>query len=243
MALIIAHRGASGYAPENTIPAFEKALEMGAEGIELDVHMTADGEIVVIHDHTIDRTSDGKGTIRDLTLEDMRRFDFGSWFSEEYKGTTIPTLKDVLEILKDWDGLLNIEIKSGPILYQGLEEKLVHMVKEYDFVDKVIFSSFNHYSLRDIKTIDPSMKIGLLYWEGLVEPHIYAQRLGAEALHPHYNNIIPEVVEGCKKSEIMLNPYTIDDEQEMARIMKAGVDGLITDYPDRALKVKENLNI
>jgi glycerophosphoryl diester phosphodiesterase len=126
MALIMAHRGASGYAPENTMAAFEKALEMGTEGIELDVHMTADGEIVVIHDHTVDRTSDGKGMVGALTLEEIREFDFGSWFDPKFKGQSIPTLRDVFELLEDWEGLLNIEVKSGPIFYPGIEEKHVH---------------------------------------------------------------------------------------------------------------------
>ncbi|NLY61417.1 MAG: glycerophosphodiester phosphodiesterase [Clostridiales bacterium] len=242
MALVIAHRGASAYAPENTVPAFEKALELGTEGIELDVHMTADGEIVVIHDFSIDRTSNGKGMIKDFTLDDIKKFDFGSWFGPEYKGVSIPTLSEVLQLLRDWDGLLNIEVKSGPIFYKGIEEKLIDMVKAYDFSERVIFSSFNHYSLRDIKTIDPSMKIGLLYMAGLVEPYNYAKSLGAEALHPYYYNIVPEVVEGCKKNGIKLNPFTINNKKEIEMIMKAGVDGIITDYPDRALEVKEKVN-
>lgn len=155
----------------------------------------------------------------------------------------MPTLEEVLQLLKGWDGLLNIEVKSGYIFYPGIEEKLVHMVKEYNFQDNVIFSSFNHYSLRDIKAIDPSMRIGLLYADGLVEPYIYAKRLDAEALHPSYNNIIPELVEGCKKNGIKLNPYTIDDDGEIEMIMKAGVDGVITNYPDRALRIKERIKI
>ncbi len=243
MALVIAHRGASGYAPENTMPAFEKALEMGAEGIELDVHMTADEEIVVIHDHSIDRTSNGEGMVNGLSLRDIRKFDFGSWFNADYRGVTIPTLRDVFELLRDWDGLLNIEVKSGPNIYKGIEKKLVDMTKEYSFEDKVIFSSFNHYCLRDIKVIDSSMKIGLLYTAALVEPYIYAQHLGAEALHPYYRTITIELVEGCKKYGIKLNPYTIDDEREIEMIMRAGVDGVITDYPDRALRVREKLEI
>ena len=113
--------------------AFEKALEMGAEGIELDVHLTADGEIVVIHDHTIDRTSDGKGVVGALTLEEIRKYDFGAWFDPKFKGQRIPTLGEVFELLEDWDGLLNIEVKSGPILYPGIEEKLVDMVKSWNF--------------------------------------------------------------------------------------------------------------
>lgn len=242
MALVIAHRGASGYAPENTMPAFEKSLELGAEGIELDVHESKDGEIVVVHDHTIQRTSNGKGRVKDLTLDEIRKFDFGSWFDKSFKGVTIPTLRDVLELLRDWNGLLNIEIKSGPILYPGIEKKLIDMIKEYNFGDKVIFSSFNHYSLQDIKAIDSSMEIGLLYSGALVEPWNYAKTLGAEALHPSYHNIIPELVKGCKENGVKLNPYTVNDEKDMEKIIGAGVDGIITNYPDKALRVKEKIN-
>ncbi|HHZ13949.1 MAG: glycerophosphodiester phosphodiesterase [Caldicoprobacterales bacterium] len=242
MALIIAHRGASGYAPENTMAAFEKALEMGAEGIELDVHLTADGEIVVIHDHTIDRTSDGKGVVGALTLEEIRKYDFGAWFDPKFKGQRIPTLGEVFELLEDWDGLLNIEVKSGPILYPGIEEKLVDMVKSWNFRGRIIFSSFNHYSLRDIKALDPSMEIGLLYMAGLVEPWKYAKDLNAQALHPLYYNVVPELVAGCKENGIKLNPFTIDEEKEMEMIMRAGVDGIITDYPDRALNVRKRIS-
>lgn len=238
MSKIIAHRGASGHAPENTMPAFQMALDMGAEGIELDVHISKDGEVVVIHDHTIDRTSNGEGLVGELTLDDLRRFDYGSWYSTKFKGVQIPTLREVLELLRDWEGLLNIEIKSGAIVYEGIEQKVIDLIEEYDMLDRTIISSFDHYSLREIKAINPQIEIGLLYGAGLVEPWLYAQRIGAEALHPSYHNIIPELVEGCRKNDIRLNPYTIDREEDIERMISAGVDGIITDYPDRALKVR-----
>ncbi len=241
MSKIIAHRGASGYAPENTMPAFEMALEMNAEGIEIDVHTSKDGEVVVIHDPTINRTSNGEGLVGELTLEELRSYDYGSWYSDEFKDTTIPTLREVLELLKDWEGLLNIEIKSGPHIYEGIEQKVIDLIKEYKMEDRIIISSFNHYSLRDIKKIDPNIKIGLLYAAGLVEPWIYAKRMDATALHPSYYNIIPEVVDGCKENGIQLNPYTINDESDLERMVDAGVDGIITNYPDRALKVRERM--
>lgn len=236
---IIAHRGASAYAPENTLPSFKMALEMGAEGLELDVHLSRDGHLMVIHDEKVDRTSSGKGFVKDMTLSQLKKLDFGSWFSEEYAGTSIPTLEEVLELLSGWNGLLNIEIKSGPIVYPGIEKKLIETVKAFGFEDKVIFSSFNHYSLRDIKEIDPSMKIGLLYMAGLVEPWHYAKRLDASALHPLFYNIIPEMVLGCKIHNIALHPFTVDEEAHLALMMKAGVEGVITNKPDTALEVRK----
>jgi len=212
---------------------------MAADGIELDVHLSKDGHLVVIHDEKVDRTSNGKGFVKDLTLAQLKELDFGSWFAPEFAGTTIPTLEEVMELIKDWKGLLNIEIKSGPVLYPGIEEKAIAVVKQYNYDKQVIFSSFNHYSLRDIKAIDPGLKIGLLYMAGLVEPWRYALQLKAEALHPSFYNIIPEMVEGCKKHGIALNPYTVDEEPLIAMMLKAGVDGIITNKPDIAIHVRD----
>ena len=131
-------------------------------------------------------------------------------------------MRDVFELLEDWEGLLNIEVKSGPIFYPGIEEKLVDMVKRSNFRGRIIFSSFNHYSLRDIKALDPAMEIGLLYMAGLVEPWKYARDLNAQALHPLYYNVVPELVAGCKENGIKLNPFTINEEKEMEMVMRAG---------------------
>jgi len=235
---IIAHRGASAYAPENTLPAFAKALEMGSDGLELDVHMSKDGHLVVIHDERVDRTSNGKGFIKDLTLSELKALDFGGWFAPEFTATPIPTLEEVMELIKDWKGMLNIEIKSGPILYPGIEEKLIRLIKSYRYEDQVIFSSFNHYSLLQIKALDPGMKIGLLYGAALVEPWRYAQQLGAEALHPLYHSVIPELVQGCKANAVALHPWTIDDEASIERMCRLGVEGIITNKPDVAIRVR-----
>src|SRR5690554_2404438 len=117
--VIYAHRGASAYAPENTGAAFRKALDMKADGIELDVHLSKDGHVVVIHDEKVDRTSNGKGLIRDLKLDELKSLDFGAWFSSEFAGEPIMTLDEVLSLLDGWDGILNIELKSGYVLYDN----------------------------------------------------------------------------------------------------------------------------
>ena len=159
MTKIIAHRGASGCSPENTIPAFRKAIEIGSNGIELDVHLTKDDKIVVVHDFNIDRTSNGKGYVKDYTLNELKKFDFGSWYGEKFASVSIPTLEEVLELVKyyNWNGLINIEIKNGPIFYPNIERKLIGIIRAYGLEENVIFSSFNHYSLKILKEIDPNI--------------------------------------------------------------------------------------
>lgn len=240
--LIIAHRGASAYAPENTMASFNLAMEMNSDGIELDVHMTKDKAIVVCHDETVNRTSNGNGFIKDLTLQEIRELDAGSWFGEEYKGEKIPLLEEVMDLIKHKDMLLNIELKNAPILYEGIEEKVIDMIRSYNMEDRVIISSFNHYSLIEVKKINPRLKTGILYMAGLVEPWIYAKRINAEALHPlFYNIMVPEMVKGCHENGIMLNPFTVDDDNFIAAMVRSSVNGIITNYPDRAIQIRNNI--
>lgn len=235
--LVIAHRGDSKNAPENTIAAFKRAMELGADGIELDVQLTKDGHLVVIHDETVDRTTNGEGFVKDFTLEEIKKLDAGIKFGEKFAGERIPTLYEVFELIEDKDFLVNIEIKSGIVLYPGIEEKLIKAIKEYNFEERVIISSFNHYSLRDVKKMAPHLKIGLLYQCGLVEPWHMALRMEAYSLHPFYFNIIPELVEGCKKNGVKLFPWTVDRKEDMERMLKAGVDGIITDDPETLINL------
>lgn len=239
--LIIAHRGASAYAPENTIASFVKALEMKSDGIEIDVHMSKDKALVVCHDEKVDRTTDGEGFIKDFTLTELKKLDAGSWFGKEFKGQRIPELSEVLELIKDTNILLNIELKNAPITYAGIEKKTIDMIIEYGMEDRVIISSFNHYSLIEVKRINPRIKTGILYMAGLVEPWIYAKRLNADALHPlFYNLFAPDLVKGCFNNGIMLNPFTVDDERHIEALVNLKVNGIITNYPDRAVRIREN---
>jgi glycerophosphoryl diester phosphodiesterase len=235
--IIYAHRGASKYAPENTGAAFRKALEMKAGGIEIDVHMSKDGGIVICHDERVNRTSNGTGFIKDMTVEELKSLDFGSWFSEEFAGERMMMLEELLELLKDWEGILNIELKSGIILYKGLEEKVVSLLRRYDRIDRTIISSFNHYSLRGIKELEPGLKTGILYSAGLYEPWEYAGKVGAEAVHPQFYSMVPAIIQGCRVHGIVMNPWTVDQPETIRQLALAGVDGIITNVPDVALQV------
>jgi glycerophosphoryl diester phosphodiesterase len=235
--VIIAHRGASRQAPENTMPAFIKAIELGAGGIELDVHLSSDGRLVVIHDEQVDRTSNGTGFVRDMSFSELKELDFGSWFSTKYKDERIPELEEVLKLIEKWDGLLNIEIKNGPVFYPGIERAVADAIEKHKLAGRTIVSSFNHYSLVEIRKINPSIKTAPLYEAGLFEPWEYARRLGATAIHPLFYNIIPEVMNGCKQNNIKVNPFTVDHPEHIRAIAAAGVDGIITNVPDTALKV------
>lgn len=227
---IIAHRGASLICPENTLAAFAAAMEQGADGIELDVQMTSDGELVVLHDETLDRTTTGKGFLQYHTAAEILSLDAGSWFSAAYHKEKIPLLREVLEMARGRGILLNIELKNAYVPYTGMEEKLVVLLEEYP-EQEVVVSSFNHYSLRLIKQLKPNLACGVLYMAGFLEPWLYATRWGFEALHPIYLNIIPELVTGCRRAGIKLYPWTVDDRETLTKLATAGVDGIITNAP------------
>lgn len=238
---IWAHRGASAKAPENTMEAFRLAHEMGADGIELDTHLTRDGELVVAHDETIDRCSDGSGRISDMTLAQLREYDFSCGIPG-FRGISIPTLREVLEWLKDTDLLLNIDIKSGWVMYAGIEAKLVALVHAMGLHDRVIYSSFNPFSLILVKKHDPQARIGLITIGALGDPHVFCSYLRADAIHPYYLTLmIPGIIEACRSSGIKINAWTVNDPVHMAWLLRAGVDGIITDYPDVAMSLRSTI--
>ena len=238
--MIQAHRGASAYRPENTIEAFSLAIEMGADGIELDVHLSKDGEIVVAHDERLERVSDGKGYIKDHTLSELKALNFNKPFPGS-PVCRIPTMAEVFSLVKPSALAINIELKTTECLYPELPGKIIKLAKEYSMSDRVLYSSFNHYSLQDIKKIDPGAKIGLLYELGMVDPWVYAKYTGADAIHPHFYTIavLPETVERCHENGIMVNVWTVDDP-EMVRLMaKCGVDAVISNKPDIACAARD----
>ncbi|MDH6374403.1 glycerophosphoryl diester phosphodiesterase [Paenibacillus sp. PastF-3] len=227
-----AHRGASAVCPENTMAAFRKGLELGATGIETDVQMTKDGGLVLIHDETLNRTTNGTGYVKDKTLAEILEVDAGSWFSPEFKGEKLPLLEDLLDLLQGRDTVLNIEFKNGTFFYPGMEEKVIAAVREFKMSDRVIFSSFNHYSLAHSKTIAPEIRTGILYGEGLYRPWDYAATIGANALHAYHQAVLPEFVEEAAKHGIAYHPWTVNDPERMKALIDSGVSGIITDHPD-----------
>jgi len=235
--LVWAHRGARTEAPENTLEAFSLAVEQGADGIELDVHMTADGEIVVAHDDTLERVSNGTGPIAAKTLAELKELDFSKGFPR-YSPARIPTLAEVFDLIKPTGLTINVEIKSGITVYDGIEKKLVRLAEMCGMSDRILYSSFNHYSLMILREIDPKVRIGLLYNEALIDPHLYAQHVRADAIHPYYPTLmVPGSIEGCKKSGILIHPWTVNDRSAMRNLIDAGVDALITDVPKVALEM------
>ncbi|MFD1426751.1 glycerophosphoryl diester phosphodiesterase [Kroppenstedtia sanguinis] len=230
---IFAHRGFSSVAPENTMAAFREAAQAGADGLELDVHLTKDGEVVVIHDETVNRTTDGEGKVRKLTLEELRRLDAGSRFAKEFAGEKIPLLHEVLELVADRNLWLNIELKNNKFPYPGLEEKVLELISQYDLAQKTVFSSFNHYSLRRIKEKQPDADIALLYMAHLIEPWNYAAWMGATSLHPYWPTVTEELVQGCREQGLSLRPFTVNQARMMDRLIQLDVDAIITDKVDR----------
>ena len=235
--LIIAHRGAMGTAPENTAASFEKAIAEGADGVELDVHLSKDGHLVVIHDESIDRTSNGKGMVKDMTLEELRRYDFGSYFDEAYAGERILTLEEALEIIRECK-LINIEIKNGPIFYEGIEEKVLKVIRDFDIASRVIISSFNHYTINKISKLQPEISCGILYMEGLFRPWEYDRNVLGQAVNQYYFKIPPDEIGRCRENGVKVNVWGANDEFFIRGLIEAGVDGIITDYPGKALALR-----
>lgn len=228
-----AHRGSSKVCPENTMAAFRKALEQGATGIETDVQLTKDGHMVLIHDETLGRTTDGTGWVKDHTLNELKELDAGSWFHPDFRGERIPHLDELLELVKDTGTIVNLELKNGAVPYEGLEEKVIARVKDDGLSGRVVISSFNHYSLLLCKRLAPEIRTGILYMEGLYEPWAYADTLHADALHAYHVAVLPEFVAAARAAGKAYHPFTVNDPNEMLRLLQAGVEGIITDYPDR----------
>ena len=235
--LVWAHRGASGYAPENTLAAFQKAVDLGADGVELDIQLTKDDQIVVIHDEMIDRTSDGKGWVKDYTLEELRAFNYNRT-KPEYKHADIPTMRDVFELLKPTGLFINIEIKTGVVFYEKIEEKILALTKEMGMEDRVCYSSFNHYTVTRIHELKPDAEVGFLYADGPIDMPSYGVKHGVNALHPAlYNLQYDGFVKECKEKGLKLNVWTVNERPYMEMCCQYGVDAIITNYPDIAKEV------
>lgn len=234
-----AHRGFSGNYPENTMIAFKKAVEVGADGIELDVQLTKDGEVVIIHDETIDRTTDGSGAVSSYNYEELKKFDASFKFKGEFGINPIPTLREYFEYIKDKDIVTNIELKTGVKEYLGIEEKVWELIKEYKLEDKIIISSFNHFSVLRMKKIAPNLKYGLLSETWIINAGKYTEEVGVQCYHPYFPNMTKEIVEEIKSHNIEINTFTVNEEKDIRDMIDKGIDIIIGNYPDLTKQIIE----
>ena len=237
MTKIIGHRGSAGTSPENTMKSFEEAEKAGADGIELDVQMTKDGVLVVIHDEKVDRTTKGKGWVKDFTFQSIRKLDASYKFSEKGSFSQIPSLTEVFKWAKTNSMLLNVELKNGLIDYKDLEEKVINMVYSHHLEQRVILSSFNHYSIVKCHEIAPEIETAVLFMEGLYEPWAYARQLGAKAIHPYHPVAKAKIIKQSQAEGIAVRPFTVNEQKMMKQLINEQTDAFITDYPGKAVSL------
>jgi glycerophosphoryl diester phosphodiesterase len=227
----VGHRGAKGHAPENTMTSFNLGVELGASVVETDVHLSKDDQVVVIHDHTVDRTTNGHGYVKDMTVAELQALDAGSWFDRKYAGERILTLAELLAWGKDRVPIA-IEIKNGPIYYPGIAEKTIRLLREHGMEYQAILISFDHFVLRQAKMIAPEIATGILYAGRLIDPVGAARSAGADALHPNWAYVTPDLVENAHAAGLAVSPWCPNETPTLRALDKMGVDSIGTDYPD-----------
>lgn len=229
---VYAHRGYSGKYPENTMLAFQKAAETGCYGIELDVQLTRDGEVVVIHDEKIDRTTDGTGWVRDYTLAELKKFNASAAWNGKHPATQIPSFEEYCEWVKGTDLVTNVEIKSSVYYYEELEEKTLEIVKKHGIEKKILFSSFNHSSITLLRRLAPDIPCGALVENlDLGNPGYYCEKFDFQYYHPGMKALTEEMVVSCREHNIPLNVWTINDMGDLEQLYAWGCEGAITNYP------------
>lgn len=239
--MIVAHRGASGLAPENTMAAFRKAVTAGADMIELDVRLTEDFHIVVHHDRNVRRTTNGKGDIWDLTLPYLRTLDAGSWFSPKFQSEHMPTLREVMEYLLPTRVNLNIEVKTDgdPRKRAHFEECVILIIMEKRFENRVLVSSFDHKFLKRMHDLFPSMRTGALYHplrDMKRKPSKLCSRIGATAFICSRTQLRRQMVEDAHSHEVIVAAYGVNTSQHFDRMVSFGVDAIVTDWPGKMVR-------
>ncbi|EIT86215.1 glycerophosphoryl diester phosphodiesterase [Fictibacillus macauensis ZFHKF-1] len=240
----VAHRGASGYAPEHTIQSYKLGDKMGGQYIELDLQMTKDGELIAMHDESVNRTTNGSGQVRNLTLKQIKELDAGSWFNEanpiyakkSYVGAKVPTLEEIFQTMGSNKNYY-IETKS-PEIYPGMEKKLLKLVNKYHInKNTLLIQSFSKQSLLKVKRLDPSIK--LIQLLEFTEPHKLTQeeldeyKLYAYGIGPNFETLSEKFVKRAVKNGLQVHPWTVNEISDMKRLIKWGVTGMFSNYPAR----------
>ncbi|TFJ91650.1 glycerophosphodiester phosphodiesterase [Lentibacillus salicampi] len=240
---IYGHRGCMGTMPENTLIGFQKAIDQGADGLEIDVHMTKDGEIVVIHDETLDRTTNGSGYIKNHTLYDIKQYSSGINFShyhnyeEMWNREVVPTLQEVLELLTPYDIELNIELKTYLVHYEGIEEKVLSLVHQYGNGRNVIYSSFHLPTMLRIKKLNPSANIAWLLNTCISHPCDYIKTMELEAFHIDTATVLSSAYY-LKDLYLNIRVWTVNDSHDIKQLLDLNVNTIITDFPGDALSIR-----
>ena len=234
--LVIAHRGASGHAPENTLAAFRRAVALGASFIETDLHLSRDARFVAIHDDTVHRTTNGQGKVHDLTLADLRRLDAGSWFGSEFSGERIPTLEEILEFAKKNDVVFYLELK--PTGAWGGEHALIGALRESGEIARTIVISFDAGIIAALRKIEPTLMTGLLFEGQIDQPLERAIEVGARQLAVRGDLVTPALIAEARKRDLQIVCWTVNQPAHMRMLIEAGVDGIMSDYPDRLVSAQ-----
>jgi glycerophosphoryl diester phosphodiesterase len=235
MTQIFAHRGYSAVYAENTMSAFIAAEKANADGLELDVQLTKDGEVVVIHDEKVDRTTSGSGFVNNFTFNEIRKFNANK---KGVKKEPIPSLIEVLEWMQSNQLVCNIELKNNLLPYEGMEEKVIRLVRKYNLMDRIIISSFNHYSIVLCYRTAPEIETAPLFNERIYMPWVYAQSIRANGIHPKLASISDEIIQDAMDNGVAVRPYTVNKDADINRLLKINCTALITDDPVKALKIK-----
>ena len=240
--IVIAHRGGRKWAPENTMAAFRMSLAAGVNGIELDIHRCNTGELVVIHDEDVERTTGGAGLIKDMTYSEISRLSAGLWFGPQFAGERIPLLEEVLDLV-DGQIMLNIEIKNTPIKYDGIEDDLIKLLNQYRHKEKLIISSFDHQILSCIHAQAPSYCLAVLAEAIFVDIGQYAREVGAKFWHPAFDCLRADVLSAAHKAGLRVNAWTMNSTDQWSQGLTMGLDGIVTDDPKGLLTFLDAVHI
>lgn len=240
MTLIFAHRGSKGTHPENTLIAFKEAINVKADGIELDVQLSKDNELVIIHDGDVKRTTNGTGLIKNLTLNEIKQLDAGSWFDSAFKDEKIPTFEEVLQLLVDenYQGILNIEIKTDEHDYEGIEANILASLKKYPLSCGLLLSSFNPETMKRVIALDNTIEKAIILDKSNKKIQFCVETEEIKGMHPSIK-WIKENTEFVKTFEKNLRPWTVNSEEDILLSFELGLAAIHTDFPEKAMSMKE----
>ncbi len=240
MVKAIAHRGFSSRYPENTMLAFSRALELGADGAEFDVQLSRDGVPVVFHDESLSRITGDPRLVKDLTLAELQQFDISYRFQGECPAQRIPTLEEYFELVRARDFLSVLEFKTAIYEYDGIEKKVIELIHRFGLSDRIVLSSFNHYTLLRCKKIAPELPCGILYECRIAEPQDYCKQLGMQFLHPDYRFLDDAELQKYERAGVKTSPWTVDGDEEIRYLLRQpNIFAIMSNKPDRVLALRD----